>query len=193
MLLGLAPDAWYASLLVIGVATIGFNAINSAQINIGLGQLASTALQSLTELPGEIIQPAIEQMNQLRERVKEEVNKRKPDLDKLHLIIQPFTAPQGTPQATHLPPLGSPQFLIMEQGGTNGRVLGARLAFRDKAARKAPGGNQLIMRIDYHGFPPNAPTKLKVNGVDYHGYTVHYHIPPNDKTHHIVWPVQTQI
>jgi hypothetical protein len=148
MLLGLAPDAWYASLLVIGVATIGFNAINSAQINIGLGQLASTALQSLTELPGEIIQPAIEQMNQLRERVKEEVNKRKPDLDKLHLIIQPFTAPQGTPQATHLPPLGSPQFLIMEQGGTNGRVLGARLAFRDKAARKAPGGNQLCRDRD---------------------------------------------
>jgi RHS repeat-associated protein len=192
MLLGLAPDAWYAGLFV-STAVIGLAAINSAEVSIGLGQLAATALQSLTELPGEIIQPSIEQMNQLRERAKEEVNRRKPDLEKLHLIVEPFTYPENTPRSTFIPPLGSPKFIIMENGGTDGRVLGARIAFRDPAARRAPGGNQLIMRIDYHGFDANSPTKLKVNGIDYHGYTVHYHIPPQDNIHNIVWPVQTQI
>jgi hypothetical protein len=49
------------------------------------------------------------------------------------------------------------------------------------------------MRIDYHGFDSNSPTRLQVDGIDCYGYTLHYHIPPNELTHYIVWPVQTQI
>lgn len=99
-------------------------------------------------------------------------------------ILQTLTTLTRT-TSNFIPPKGSPSPVIKEIGGNEGRVLGARILNRSNLK-----DNKLIMRIDYHPLDKVTKGKMTVNGSVYTGLTVHYHLPPQEKIHYVVWPVQ---
>ena len=156
-------------------------AVNSANVAIGIHTLASAGLAALSEISDDILIHGAQAINIVKRKTIEELNRRRNDLNKWHIVIQkPTGSKMIRTEPRYNPPVGSKSFILYDNGNARMRLLGARIVKRDNSI------DELIARADYHPLPRHFP-----------GYaaTVHYHLGPNANsgTHYVLWPKKVTI
>jgi large repetitive protein len=178
----LAPPVTMYQLMTVATAGLafGYYAINSANINSSLATLTAEASIAVSNLSSEMIGEAAQAIRILREKVDEELKRRRNELNNWQLILQMPTGVTRLP-ARYVPSIGSKAFIVQQFEGDRMRLLGARLKHRT-----IPAVNELIARVDYHPLPRVFPE---------HPYTLHYHLGPNsnEHVHYVLYPERTII
>ncbi len=143
-------------------------ASRSVEFNFGF----SEALAKLTTLPVsmEMYDAMRKSIEILRARALSEISK----FGTTHqLIVMMPTQPPPVTASSFKPAIGGPTPVVFENGGNAYRILGLRMRNR------LTGENTWIGRSDYHPYQKLFPASA---------YTVHYHVPPDMKIHHFLWP-----